>query len=81
MKLRKELNLFANIRPCFFPGQSLLEHSPLKPSVIEGVQFTVVRELTGGIYFGDRMECDANGFGTLTTVALIFSLGPDGILG
>lgn len=54
--MRKELDLFANIRPCLFPGKTLTEHSPLKAHIIEGVKFTVVRELTGGIYFGERCE-------------------------
>lgn len=56
LALRKGLDLFANIRPCLFPGKTLMEHSPLKSHIIEGVKFTVVRELTGGIYFGKRME-------------------------
>ncbi|KAI8895747.1 Isopropylmalate dehydrogenase-like domain-containing protein [Globomyces pollinis-pini] len=60
LKIRKELNLYANIRPCFFPANSLLEHSPLKSDIVKGVKFTVVRELTGGIYFGDRTE-ETNG--------------------
>ncbi|KAI9011243.1 Isopropylmalate dehydrogenase-like domain-containing protein [Gaertneriomyces semiglobifer] len=60
LKLRKDLNLFANIRPCLFPGKSLLKHSPLKEEIVEGCSFTVVRELTGGIYFGRRQE-ETNG--------------------
>ncbi len=48
--LRKALGLFANLRPVkVFP--SLLNSSSLKPSVIEGVDILVVRELTGGVYF------------------------------
>ncbi|KAJ3015037.1 3-isopropylmalate dehydrogenase [Thoreauomyces humboldtii] len=56
LKLRKELNLFANIRPCIFPGKTMLQHSPLKESIVEGCDITFVRELTGGIYFGRRQE-------------------------
>lgn len=56
----------ANIRPCFFPGKSLVDKSPLKREVVEGVEFTVVRELTGGIYFGEREEENAQGIGTAT---------------
>lgn len=56
LKLRKELGLYANIRPMFFPGISLQESSPLKSSVVKGTEFIVVRELTGGLYFGKRQE-------------------------
>jgi 3-isopropylmalate dehydrogenase len=56
LRIRKELELYANIRPCFFPGDSLVEHSPLKQEIVDGVKFTVVRELTGGVYFGQRTE-------------------------
>ena len=54
LALRKELNLFANIRPAVLKKQ-LNSASPLKNSVIgDGLDIVVVRELTGGIYFGDR---------------------------
>lgn len=56
LKIRKELNLYANLRPCNFVSKSLLQFSPLKPERVEGTNFTVVRELVGGIYFGDRQE-------------------------
>lgn len=58
LQLRKSLNLFANIRPCIFPAKSLLKLSPLKESLVNDVSFIVVRELTGGIYFGKRQEAD-----------------------
>lgn len=50
--LRKELDLFANLRPakCF---PMLLDASPLKRSVVEGTDLMVIRELTGGLYFGE----------------------------
>ena len=51
--LRKGLGLFANLRPVR-PSPALLDSSPLKRELIEGVDLLVVRELTGGIYFGDR---------------------------
>jgi 3-isopropylmalate dehydrogenase len=51
--LRKELDLFANLRPVR-PSPALLDASPLKRDRIEGTDLLVVRELTGGIYFGDR---------------------------
>ena len=51
LALRKELGLYANLRPVVI-DPSLINSSPLKPEVIEGVDILVVRELTGGIYFG-----------------------------
>ncbi|GIW44366.1 MAG: 3-isopropylmalate dehydrogenase [Candidatus Binatia bacterium] len=53
--LRKELGLYANLRPVK-PFPELLEASPLKAEVIRGVDLVVVRELTGGIYFGRPSE-------------------------
>jgi 3-isopropylmalate dehydrogenase len=50
--LRKGLGLFANLRPVR-PAAALLDASPLKRERIEGTDLLVVRELTGGIYFGD----------------------------
>jgi 3-isopropylmalate dehydrogenase len=53
LRLRKSLGLFANIRPvAVYP--SLAHLSPLKTEKVEGVDFVIFRELTGGIYFGDR---------------------------
>nr|AAD00548.2 beta-isopropylmalate dehydrogenase [Scheffersomyces stipitis] len=56
LKIRKELNLYANLRPCNFASDALLELSPLKSEIVKGTNFTVVRELVGGIYFGERQE-------------------------
>ena len=52
LKLRKELKLFANLRPaiCF---EQLVDASTLKPEVVSGLDIMIVRELTGGIYFGE----------------------------
>ncbi|RXK37727.1 3-isopropylmalate dehydrogenase [Tremella mesenterica] len=61
LKLRKELGLFANIRPANFASESLLKHSPLKEEVARGTDIIVLRELIGGIYFGDRQETDSTG--------------------
>ena len=52
LKLRKELNLFANLRPAFLFNE-LSEASPLKKEIIDDLDILIVRELTGGIYFGE----------------------------
>ncbi|KUI64816.1 3-isopropylmalate dehydrogenase [Cytospora mali] len=62
LKLRKELGTYGNLRPCSFASDSLVDSSPLKADVCRGTDFVVVRELTGGIYFGDRKEDDGSGF-------------------
>lgn len=52
LRLRKEMGLFANLRPALvFP--SLADASPLKRDVVEGLDIMIVRELTGGVYFGE----------------------------
>ena len=65
LKLRKSLGLFANLRPTAVFDE-LLDASTLKPEVLKGVDLLVVRELTGGIYFGEPRGNDGQrGFNTM----------------
>lgn len=60
LAIRKALNLFANLRPVKLHPQ-LVSASAIKPEVLEGVDLLVVRELTGGVYFGPREEAGEAG--------------------
>jgi 3-isopropylmalate dehydrogenase len=69
LRLRKELRLFANLRPVkVIPA--LAGASPLRPEVISGVDLVIVRELTGGLYFGEPQgrRDDANGRAAVDTL-------------
>ncbi len=52
LRLRKELDLFANLRPALV-FDALVEASSLKPEIVKGLDILIVRELTGGVYFGE----------------------------
>jgi 3-isopropylmalate dehydrogenase len=55
LQLRKTLGLFANLRPVA-PHPAFLDAAPIKAEILRGVDIMVVRELTGGIYFGDKQR-------------------------
>lgn len=64
LAIRKALNLFANLRPAYL-YQELKEACPLKEEIIgEGFDMIIVRELTGGLYFGERKTTEENGIKT-----------------
>lgn len=62
LRLRKEMATYGNLRPCSFAAEALVDASPLKPHVCRGTDLLIVRELTGGLYFGDRQEAPAEAF-------------------
>ena len=73
--LRKELDLYANLRPatCF---PMLVDASPLKRSVVEGTDLMVIRELTGGLYFGEPRGLHTLADGTARAVnTMVYSSG------
>jgi 3-isopropylmalate dehydrogenase len=71
LRLRSDLGLFANLRPALLYPQ-LADSSTLKPEVVSGLDVLIVRELTGGIYFGEprgvrqRANGEREGYNTLT---------------
>ncbi|MEE0421634.1 MAG: 3-isopropylmalate dehydrogenase [Lachnospiraceae bacterium] len=61
LKIRKELNLFANLRPAYL-YEELKEACPLRDEIIgAGFDMMIMRELTGGLYFGERQTVEENG--------------------
>jgi 3-isopropylmalate dehydrogenase len=63
LAIRKKLGLFANIRPVA-TFDCLLHKSPLKEELLRGADFVVIRELTGGMYFGEKYQDDDKAFDT-----------------
>ena len=61
LKSAKELNLFANLRPAYL-YEELKEACPLRDDIIgDGFDMMIMRELTGGLYFGERHTTEENG--------------------
>jgi 3-isopropylmalate dehydrogenase len=70
LTMRKHFGLFANLRPVkTYPA--LAEYTPLRPDLLEGVDMLFVRELTGGIYFGESKE---QGDGTESYDTMLYSV-------
>ncbi len=63
LRIRKEMDLYANLRPAIV-FDALLEASTLKPDVIKGLNIMILRELTGGVYFGEPRGTDVLPDGT-----------------
>ena len=63
MAMRKKLGLFANIRP-IQTFDCLVHKSPLKDELVRGADFICIRELTGGMYFGEKFESDEMAYDT-----------------
>jgi 3-isopropylmalate dehydrogenase len=56
LRVRQKMQIFANMRPCYFPSKSLVERAPIKAELIKGVDFMLIRENCGGAYFGKKIE-------------------------
>ncbi|MCL6632253.1 MAG: 3-isopropylmalate dehydrogenase [Alicyclobacillus herbarius] len=70
--IRKALGVYANLRPItVFP--SLVGSSPLRPEVVQGADFVIVRELTGGLYFGEPRERRQTENGLLVVDTLVYT--------
>ncbi len=63
LAMRKKLGLFANIRPVQ-TFKCLLHKSPLRPELVEGADFVCIRELTGGMYFGEKYQDNDKAYDT-----------------
>ena len=72
LALRKELDLFANLRParCF---PMLVDASPLKRSVVDGTDIMVIRELTGGLYFGEPRGVERTADGARAVNTMVYT--------
>lgn len=73
LPLRKKLGLYANIRPAFL-FSALVNASSLKPEVVAGTDLVVIRELTGGLYFGEKKREKIDG-GERAVDELVYTTG------
>ena len=72
LKIRKDLHLFANLRPVTaYP--ELIDATPLRPHLLEGLDMLVIRELTGGLYFGKPKRRWTNADGRRAIDALVYT--------
>jgi 3-isopropylmalate dehydrogenase len=74
LKIRKELGAFANLRPVTVPP-SLAGNSPLRPETVAGLDLFTVRELTGGIYFGQPVGTSGEGDDKKAWNTMVYSVG------
>ncbi len=72
LRLRKHLGLFANLRPVA-AEPALLDSSPLRPDLVAGVDMLILRELTGGLYFGERKEAHVGADGRQAIDTLLYT--------
>ena len=71
LPLRQKLGLFANLRPVIL-YEALIDASPLKREIVEGTEILVIRELTGGLYFGEKKRQKVPG-GEQATDTLVYT--------
>jgi 3-isopropylmalate dehydrogenase len=74
LRLRQKLGLFANLRPIKV-FDALVDASPVKPEIVRGTDMLIVRELTGGLYFGKPSEVRESGHGRDAIDTLVYSEG------
>lgn len=73
LELRKALDLYANLRPARL-SPALTEASPLRREVVEGADLMVIRELTGGLYFGEPRGVEGSGRGRRAVNTMCYSV-------
>ncbi|KAK5175836.1 uncharacterized protein LTR77_000976 [Saxophila tyrrhenica] len=56
LRIRERMQIFANLRPCMFASKALISYAPIRPEIVQGVNFMFVRENCGGAYYGNKIE-------------------------